>query len=106
MLRIYDEMLVMLRELVPMMEVVAKRDASLGDQMRRAAQSVVLNAAEGCDSRGRNASARFQSSLASLREMGACIDVAVIFGYAGMPDARVLDRIDKIRATLYRLVRG
>jgi len=104
MLRIYDEMLVMLRELVPVIESVAKCDASLGDQMRRAAQSVVLNAAEGRDSRGRNASARFQSSLASLRETCACIDVALLFGYVRTPDADVMDRIDKIRATLYRLV--
>ena len=104
MLRIYDEMLVMLRELVPMIEAIGRRDASLGDQMRRAEQSVVLNAAEGCDSRGRNASARFQSSLASLRETCACIDVALLFGYVSTPDARVMDRIDKIRATLFRLV--
>jgi four helix bundle protein len=106
MLKIYGEMLVMLRDVRPVIEALEKRDAGLADQMRRAAQSVVLNAAEGCYSRGRNSGARFQTSLASMRETLACIEVGSAFGYFAMPDSAVLDRIDKIMATLYRLVRG
>jgi len=106
MLRIYGDMLAMLRDVVPVIDAIAKRDPSLADQMRRAAQSVVLNAAEAMDSRGRNVGLRLQSSMASMRETRACIDVAVPFGYVGMPAECVLDRIDKILGTLCRLIRG
>jgi four helix bundle protein len=104
MLKIYGELLVMIREVVPIIGAISKHDASLADQMRRAAQSAVLNVAEGSYSRGRNAGARFQSALASMREALSCIEVAVAFGYVQPPPHEVLDRIDKIQATLYRLV--
>ena len=51
MLRIYAVMLDLVREVRPVIEGIAKRDAGLADQMRRAVQSVVLNTAEGMGSR-------------------------------------------------------
>ena len=106
MLRIYEDMKLMLRDVRPMIEVLAKRDSDLADQMRRAAQSVVLNCGEGCYSRGKRADAHFQVSMASMRETLSCIEVGIAFGYFKEPDAAVMNRIDKIIATLYRLVRG
>ena len=104
MLRIYDDILTMIREVAPTLDAIAKRDPKLADQMRRAAQSVALNTAEGMHSRGRNEGARFQTALGSMRETLSCIEVAAAFGYVAPPDAPLRDRIDKILATLYRLV--
>ena len=68
MLRIYDVMLQVLRDVKPIIDAIAKRDAALADQMRRAAQSVVLNTAEGMGSRGRNRTVHYHSALGSMRE--------------------------------------
>ena len=104
MLRIYDDVLAMVRDAAVTVDAIARRDPGLADQMRRAAQSVALNCGEGMYSRGRNEGARFQTALGSMRETLSCIEVATAFGYIAKPDAKVLDRIDKILATLYRLV--
>ena len=105
MLKIYGEALEMIREVVPIVEAIGRRDASLADQLRRAAQSVPLNFAEGACLRGRNCGLRFQTAQGSMRETLACIEVGAAFGYIGRPNATVLDRIDKIIATLHRLTR-
>ena len=105
MLEIYDEMLVMIREVAPIIEAIGRRDSALADQMRRAAQSVVLNCAEGMHARGRNSGLRFATSLGSMRETLACIEVSEAFGYVAAPAPALRDRIDKIMRTLWRLTR-
>jgi hypothetical protein len=82
--------------------IVLARFQDAARRLRR--WSVVLNAGEGMYSRGKNAGARFQTSLGSMRETLACIEVATAFGYIIKPEPKVLDRIDKIQATLFRLV--
>ena len=81
MLRIYNDVLLMIRDVVPVLDAIGRRDPQLADQMRRAAQSVALNCGEGMHSRGRNEGARFQSALASMRETLSCIEVATAFRY-------------------------
>jgi four helix bundle protein len=65
----------------PLVDAVARRDRNLADQMRRAAQSVVLNTAEGASSRGGNEAARYHSALASAEETRAALAVAKAWGY-------------------------
>ena len=85
-------------------EVVARRDGALADQLRRAMASVVLNLAEGDGSQGRNRHLRYFNALGSAREVGAALEVARAFGYVEQVDAELVDGLDRIRATLYRIL--
>jgi four helix bundle protein len=105
MLKIYQEMLEMLRELRPIMAELERRDLDLARQLRRAAPSVALNTAEGMYSRGKNRVVRYHSALGSAREVLACLEVAEALGYLGGVEARMRARLDRIVGTLVRLVR-
>ena len=73
MLRIYDDMLDALTMMRAMVDTIERRDPDLARQLRRAASSVVLNAAEGCGSLGRMRTARYRTALGSARETLACL---------------------------------
>ena len=103
MLRIYGVMLEVVREVRPVLEGIAKRDAGLADQMRRALQSVVLNTAEGMGSRGGNRRMRYSSALGSMREVVACIDVGSVLGYVDRPSPAVANRFAHVIGTLVKL---
>ena len=104
MLLIYDVMIDVVREVRPTMEAIARRDAGLGDQMRRAVQSVVLNTAEGMGSRGRNRQARYHTALGSMRETWACMQLGEVLGYVDAPSERLAARFDHVIGTLVKLV--
>ncbi len=87
-------------------ETIARRDAGLADQMRRAMASVVLNIAEGYGSQGKLRNARYHNAIGSAHEVTAALQVAHAFGYVGVLDAALLDALDRVRATLFRIVRG
>ena len=63
MLRIESVALLACAEVGRIAVVVARRDASLADQMRRAMASVALNISEGNGSQGGNRNARFYNAL-------------------------------------------
>ena len=48
---------------------------------------------------------RYRNALGSARETGACIDVAMACGYVEALDEWLLDGLDKVRATLVKVVR-
>ena len=66
--------------------------------------SVALNLAEGAGSQGKNKNARYFNALGSAREVGSALEVAHAFGYVREVDARLVDALDRIRATLYRVL--
>jgi four helix bundle protein len=105
MMRIYDTMMEVLVGLRPVVAAIEGYDRDLARQMRRAASSVVLNTAEGSGSHGGTRRERYRNALGSARETGACLDVAVACGYVERVDAGLLDRLDKVRATLAKVVR-
>ena len=90
----------------PLVRVIEGQDVDLGRQMRRAASSIALNVAEGAYSKGRNEKARFHTALGSANETLACLQVAVAFGYIDAPEPAVLDRFQRIIATLKNLTRS
>src|SRR6476469_6545911 len=104
MLKIYDVSLSVLRKLSPVVSEIERHDSDLARQLRRAASSVTLNLAEGSGSQGRNRNARYFNALGSAREVRACLHVALAWRYVGLIDAHLLDELERVIATLIRLV--
>ena len=103
MLRIYPFIIETLKLTAPIVGEIAKRDADLARQMRRAASSIALNTAEAWGSAGGNERLRFRSAHSSTQEVRACLDVAEALAYVDAVDEGLRDRFDRIAATLYRL---
>ncbi|MDC3988958.1 four helix bundle protein [Polyangium jinanense] len=85
-------------------EQIERKDSDLARQLRRAMHSVALNTAEGAGNVAGHKRQRYQSALGSACEVLACIQVAQAMRYIGGVDARVLERMDHVIATLGRLV--
>ena len=103
MLRIYETVLQVLGALKPVVKQIEGYDRDLARQLRRAASSIALNVSEGSGSSGGTRRERYRNALGSARETGACLDVAMTLGYVEGVDARLLDALDKVRATLVRV---
>jgi four helix bundle protein len=103
MLRIYEVVLGIVKDVRPLLEAIEHKDPDLARQMRRATTSVALNTAEGMGSRGKNREVRYHSALGSMRETLSCIEVSLALGYVEGVDEALLDRIDRVLATLHRL---
>ncbi len=104
MLEIYEVSLSVIRKLRVVVASIERFDSDLAKQLRRAASSVTLNLAEGSGSQGRNRNARYFNALGSAREVRACVHVAISWGYVESVDAKMLDEIERIIATLIRLI--
>jgi four helix bundle protein len=104
-LRIYSVSIELVRQLRSVVERVRAKDVNLADQLQRALTSVPLNLHEGAYSQGRNVRARFHNALGSAAEVRACLEVAEALGYVEVVDDAVLDTLDRVIATLYRLAR-
>lgn len=99
MLRIYSEVRKMQLDARAMCESILAHDRGLACQLRRAAQSVALNMAEGMASRAGKRRQAYEVALREAEECLAAVDVAQLWGYVGEVDAAV-DRLDKIVGTL------
>jgi four helix bundle protein len=104
MLRIYTVILELLKELAPAMAEIETHDRDLARQLRRAATSIALNAAEGSGCSGGTRRERYRNALGSARETGACLDAAMAIGYVTSIDPSLLDKLDHVRAVLVKNV--
>ncbi len=103
MLKAYPLMLSVLRRLRLVLVQIEKHDRDLGNQLRRASASVLLNVAEGSGSSGGTRNARYRTALGSARETGACVDAAVALGYVERVESELLGELDQVRAILARV---
>ena len=104
MLRIYNTIIDVLRGLRPVVAQIETHDRDLARQLRRCSSSIALNVSEASGSRGGTRRERYRNALGSARETGSCLDVALAFGYVEEVDARLLDALDHVRATLVKNV--
>ncbi len=94
------------RELPPLIARVQKRDKKLADQLRRAAQSVLLNIAEGRGNKDGNAELRFATACGSAKETRAALYIAGEWGYLDPKRVVELDaRLDDVCAITWTLSR-
>src|SRR5215216_945983 len=77
----YDRSVDLLRTLTPLLPSLGTSDAGLADQLRRAAQSTILNIAEANRRTKRDRQNRYRIALGSAAEVSACLDVALVLGY-------------------------
>jgi len=92
------------RDLAEPLRLLERRDASLADQLRRAASSVSLNLAEGRGRIGRDRVQRWRIALGSAQEAVAALRLADAWGL--LEPARVralLGRADRLVALLWGL---
>ncbi len=88
----------------PMAVVVERRDRPLADQIRRAAQSVVLNIAEAGGVGAGNRRLHFERAAGSNRELRAALKMAARWGYVDGGAVASCDRLgDQVAAILWRL---
>ena len=103
-LRIADDIVHTIGALHRISRVIARQDPDLSKQMRRALNSIGLNAGEGLSARGGNRTVRLESAMASGREVIMALRIAGAAGYVDTQRvAREVDAVDRIVATLYKL---
>ncbi len=103
---VYDRARNVVRELVPLLQAIREHDKSLADQLKRAAQSVVLNIAEARGNDAGNARARFSTACGSAKEVRAALNVASDWGYIEARRATHFDeRLDEVCAITWCLGR-
>ena len=103
---VYVKALDVVRDLGPIVDAVQKRDRKLADQLRRAAQSVVLNIAEARGNRDGNARLRFSTACGSAKETRAALTIASTWGYIDARRVAPLDQaLDEVCAITWVLGR-
>lgn len=103
-LEIYPFILETVRMFVPIIRSIEERDRSLGDQLRRALASIALNTGEGAGSRRGNRRVRFETACGSAKESRCAYETADALGYVVL-DVSIVDRLDRIAATTWKLSR-
>ena len=102
----YDRARNVVRELVPLLHTIREQDRSLAEQLKRAAQSVVLNIAEARGNDAGNARARFSTACGSAKEVRAALNVTSDWGYIeGHTATRLDEKLDEVCAITWCLGR-
>lgn len=105
--RVEELTLQFVEALVPLMPRIKQRDKSLEDQLRRAAASVGLNAAEAWGSDPGNRRARLHSASGSAHEARHALRQAIAWRYVSAREAGAAMRlVERVAAVLWRMTRG
>ena len=106
MLRIYQDALEVVRELVPLVAQIDRHDVDLARQLKKARSSIPLNVAEGSHARGARRNLHYGYAKGSANECIAVLESAHAAGYIQVLPESVIDRLRKIIGTLYRCIGG
>lgn len=103
-LHILDDIVETVGTIHRLCRIISRQDPDLSRQMKRAVNSVGLNAGEGLSARGGNRTVRIESAMASGRKVILGLRIAGAAGYLDAERvARQVDSLDRIVATLYKL---
>lgn len=103
----FEVSLLLTKSLVPLVPVIAKGDADLADQLRRAATSITLNLAEGQRSLKGNKQKHYSIAHGSANEVKAAVEVALAWGWIDRDGAgEALALLDRMLALLWCLTHG
>jgi four helix bundle protein len=102
MLRIVDVILVLIRDLVPVIDAIGRHDAALAKQARDALNSTLLNVAEGSDQRGARRNNHYTIALGSAREAYVALRAAEAWRYVRPLPTPQLDAFDRVIGTLVK----
>ena len=92
--------------LAPVVARVRACDAALADQLRRAAQSVAQNLAEGRRRRGADRTYHFRVAAGSADEARTSLEIAVRWRYVARADAAAANAaLDRVLALTWPLTR-
>ncbi len=105
MLRIYDDVLEIIRAAAPLVHELRKRSPNLADQAERALSSVPLRIAEGSYSRGKNRAAHYHGGAGSMQEAIGAFDTGAAWGWIAPLDPALRDRMSRARAVLFKNAR-
>jgi four helix bundle protein len=104
-LRVYDEMIAMVRVVSRLARKIEMHDPDLARQIRKSSTSVPLNFCEGLYSRGKNREARLSNAMGSAKETFANLDISAAAEYLERHEVvDELKRLDGIVAVLYTLI--
>jgi four helix bundle protein len=98
----YEVAVEVVREMRAVVEVVAKHDSNLADQMKRAATSVVLNLSEGARRQKGNQQRAYEIAHGEARELIGALDVAAAWGYV-MDASLARTKLDRLLGLLWGL---
>ena len=104
MLRIHDVALQLVRDVAPIAGAIARHDADLARQLRKALSSVPLNVSEGSDQRGARRGSHYSIALGSAREAWSALLTAEAWGYVAAPPENVAARFNHVIGVLHRVV--
>jgi four helix bundle protein len=105
MLIIYVVCIEIVREVRPVADRIARFDRGLARQLKKSSSSVALNVAEASGTRAGRRRNTHEIALGEAREARACLQLAEAAGYVPSIASELLDKLDRVIATLVKLVR-
>lgn len=95
----------MISSLVPILPVIARHDRKLAEQMKEAANSVLLNIGEGEHRAGGDRIQHFRIAKGSAGEVRSCLDAARAWQLP-INDTVPRARVHRVLGLLYGLIHG
>ncbi len=104
MLRIHETAIELVAEVMPLLEMIERRDPDLARQGRRAVMSTPLNIAEGGEQPGKRRMLHYRIAMGSAREAWSVVRVAHAARYIGAPSGELTNKFNHVIGTLHRCV--
>ncbi len=104
MLKIHEVAIALVVDVIPLLEMIERKDPDLARQARRAVTSVPLNIAEGSDQVGKRRNLHYRIALGSARETWSALRVAAAAAYIGKPSDKLQNEFDHVIGALHRCI--